>query len=40
VQVVLVFLFVPDSPVEMVEKADFLEAKRNILKLYNEQFAE
>lgn len=34
-QALFVFLFVPDSPVEMVEKADFVEAKKNILRLYN-----
>jgi hypothetical protein len=27
IQCLLIFFFVPDSPIEMVEKSDFLEAK-------------
>jgi hypothetical protein len=34
-QVIFVIFFVPNSPVEMVERADFAFAKEIILKLYN-----
>ena len=37
-QALLVLFYVPESPIEMVEKMDFIEAKRIIAVLYNERY--
>jgi hypothetical protein len=40
IQALLVFFFIPDSPVEMVEKVDYVEARKTISALYNNEFVE